>query len=195
MSAKYLSFQLNSAADGSGTQVGDIIKAYADQSSVTIGDDETNQAVTVNFAFATTFAAIATPGTYEGDKITQTVTQSRQAVIGANGTVAEDAVTYKGIDISSQASANLAITTINAALETVSAQRSTLGAMQNRLDHTINNLQTAAENLTSSRSTIKDVDMAAEMSAFTKSQILSQAGVAMLAQANQVPQAVLKLLG
>jgi len=77
----------------------------------------------------------------------------------------------------------------------VSEQRSDLGAMQNRLEHTINNLQAASENLTSARSTIKDVDMAAEMSEFTKNQILSQAGIAMLAQANQVPQAVLKLLG
>jgi flagellin len=70
-----------------------------------------------------------------------------------------------------------------------------LGAYQNRLEHTINNLQVSAENLTASESRIRDADMAAEMSKFVKSQILSQAGVSMLAQANQVPQTVMRLLG
>ena len=106
-----------------------------------------------------------------------------------------DAVVAGGIDISTQAAANTAITAIDHAINTVSEERSKLGAMQNRLEHTINNLQASAENLTAAESRIRDVDMAAEMSAFTKTQILSQAGVAMLAQANQVPQAVLKLLG
>ncbi len=87
------------------------------------------------------------------------------------------------------------ITDVDNAIQQVSAQRSKLGAMQNRLEHTIANLNVASENLTSSESTIRDVDMAAEMSAFTKNQILSQAGVAMLAQANQNPQGILKLLG
>ncbi len=123
------------------------------------------------------------------------VSSSSIAEINPDGSVKVDAEAAVGINISTQSKADDAITIINNALEAVSAQRSTLGAMQNRLDHTINNLQAAGENLTSARSTIKDVDMAAEMSEFTKSQILSQAGVAMLAQANQVPQAVLKLLG
>jgi len=124
-----------------------------------------------------------------------TVIGSSKATFNTDGTVKDGAVAAKGIDISNKVSANSAITTIDAAIKSVSEQRSDLGAVQNRLDHTINNLQASSENLTSARSTIKDVDMAAEMSNFTKSQILSQAGVAMLAQANQVPQAVLKLLG
>jgi flagellin len=83
---------------------------------------------------------------------------------------------------------------VDAAIADVSTFRGTLGAAQNRLEHTINNLQVAQENLTASESRIRDVDMAAEMAEFTRNQILSQAGTAMLAQANSVPQGVLSLL-
>jgi flagellin len=100
-----------------------------------------------------------------------------------------------GIDISTQAAADSAITTIQEAIETVSAERSKLGAYQNRLEHTINNLGTSAENLTAAESRIRDVDMAAEMMEFTKMNILQQAATAMLAQANMQPQMVLQLLG
>ncbi|PTQ50978.1 MAG: Flagellin protein FlaA [Brockia lithotrophica] len=102
-------------------------------------------------------------------------------------------VTYS-VDITTQAGANTAITTIQTAIDTVSAERSKLGAVQNRLEHTINNLGTAVENLTAAESRIRDVDMAKEMMEFTKNTILSQAAQAMLAQANQFPQAVLQLL-
>ncbi|MBE3550266.1 MAG: flagellin Hag [Brockia lithotrophica] len=102
-------------------------------------------------------------------------------------------VTYT-VDITTQAGANAAITTIQTAIDTVSAERSKLGAVQNRLEHTINNLGTAVENLTAAESRIRDVDMAKEMMEFTKNTILSQAAQAMLAQANQFPQAVLQLL-
>jgi flagellin len=98
------------------------------------------------------------------------------------------------VNLASLSGAQDAISVIDAAITAVSDERAKLGATQNRLEHTINNLSVSADNLTSARSTIKDVDMAAEMSEFTKSQIISQAGVAMLAQANQVPQNVLKLL-
>jgi len=77
----------------------------------------------------------------------------------------------------------------------LATQRSSLGAVQNRLEHTINNLSTAAENLTAAEARIRDVDMAKEMTAFTRAQILSQSGTAMLAQANIRPQSVLSLLG
>ena len=100
----------------------------------------------------------------------------------------------KGIDVSEQASANSAITTINDALEAVSAERSKLGAFQNRLEHTIKNLDTSAENLQASESRIRDVDMAKEMMEMTRQNILQQASTAMLSQANQAPQTVLQLL-
>lgn len=84
--------------------------------------------------------------------------------------------------------------TIQKAIDTVSGIRSDLGAVQNRLEHTINNLGTTAENLQAAESRIRDVDMAKEMSEFTKNNILQQAATAMLAQANQQPQGVLQLL-
>ncbi|MED3340287.1 flagellin, partial [Bacillus thuringiensis] len=83
---------------------------------------------------------------------------------------------------------------VDGAIKQVSSQRSKLGAVQNRLEHTINNLSASGENLTAAESRIRDVDMAKEMSEFTKNNILSQASQAMLAQANQQPQNVLQLL-
>ncbi|WP_458106272.1 flagellin Hag [Bacillus sp. PK5-004] len=83
---------------------------------------------------------------------------------------------------------------VDGAIKQVSAQRAKLGAVQNRLEHTINNLGASGENLTAAESRIRDVDMAKEMSEFTKNNILSQASQAMLAQANQQPQNVLQLL-
>ena len=87
-----------------------------------------------------------------------------------------------------------AIEALDSAIQIVSKQRSELGAVQNRFDHTINNLNVAVENLSASESRIRDTDMAQEMVAFTRSQILSQAGTAMLAQAKNLPQSVLQLL-
>jgi flagellin len=87
-----------------------------------------------------------------------------------------------------------AIDIIDAAIAKVSEERSKLGAYQNRLEHTIANLGVAAENLSAAESRVRDVDMAQEMMAFTKNQILMQAGTAMLAQANIKPQSVLQLL-
>jgi len=93
------------------------------------------------------------------------------------------------------AGASTAIKLVKAAIEKVSEQRATFGAVQNRLEHTINNLGVNQENLAAAQSRIRDADMAAEMTSFTKNQILVQAGTSMLAQANSVPQNVLKLLG
>jgi flagellin len=87
------------------------------------------------------------------------------------------------------------LTQIDKAIDKVSAERSKLGAIQNRLEHTIANLSVTMENLAASESRIRDVDMAQEMTEFTKNQILMQSATAMLAQANMKPQAVLQLLG
>ncbi|MBO8157633.1 MAG: flagellin [Bacillaceae bacterium] len=100
----------------------------------------------------------------------------------------------QGISVMDQDDADSAVTAIQSALDRVSAERSKLGAYQNRLEHTINNLGTSQENLTAAESRIRDVDMANEMMAFTKNNILTQAAQAMLAQANQQPQGVLQLL-
>ena len=99
------------------------------------------------------------------------------------------------LDVSSHESASAAVKVINNAIEKVSAQRSDLGAFQNRLEHTISNLGTSSENLQAAESRIRDVDMAKEVMEMTRTNILSQASQAMLAQANQKPQSVLQLLG
>jgi len=99
-----------------------------------------------------------------------------------------------GVQVTDSATATAAITTIQTAIDTVSSERSKLGAFTNRLEHTIANLGTASENMSSAESRIRDVDMAKEMSTFSKNNILSQAAQAMLAQANQQPQQVLQLL-
>jgi len=100
-----------------------------------------------------------------------------------------------GIDISTQEGAIEAMEKIKSAVNYVSDVRGTLGATQNRLDHTINNLSVMTENIQDAESTIRDVDIAEEMMAYTKNNILIQSAQAMLAQANQIPQGVLQLLG
>jgi len=99
------------------------------------------------------------------------------------------------ISIADQDSATKAIDAIKAAINKVSDVRGTLGATQNRLDHTINNLSVMTENIQDAESTIRDTDVAEEMMAYTKNNILVQSAQAMLAQANAVPQGVLQLLG
>ena len=112
----------------------------------------------------------------------------------AVGDMSASALGISGIDISTQAGATDAINKVKAAINSVSSTRGDLGALQNRLEHTINNLSVTTENMTAAESRIRDVDMAEEMMAYTKNNILVQASQAMLAQANQIPQGVLQLL-
>ncbi|MGG1877328.1 flagellin [Paenibacillus cisolokensis] len=124
----------------------------------------------------------------------ETITLNLQAALATSLDIAGLA-TLSGVAtdaMNTTAAANLA--SVQAAINQVSAIRSDLGAVQNRLEHTINNLGTTAENLQAAESRIRDVDMAKEMSEFTKNNILQQAATAMLAQANQQPQGVLQLL-
>ncbi|HZV93144.1 MAG TPA: flagellin, partial [Caldimonas sp.] len=98
------------------------------------------------------------------------------------------------LDISTVAGANAALASIDAALATIDSTRANLGAVQNRFSATIENLQTGAQNTTASRSRIQDADFAAETANLSRAQVLQQAGTAMVAQANQLPQQVLQLL-
>ena len=131
------------------------------------------------------------------------VDESVLTQIGANGgqtsfismnDMRAAALDIDSIDVTVKFKASAAIEKVTSALTKVSAQRSSLGAVQNRLEHTINNLTASSENLSSAESRIRDVDMAQEMMALTKNNILAQASQAMLAQANQKPQGVLQLL-
>jgi flagellin len=117
----------------------------------------------------------------------ETLTVSAVSLYGAGASYKVDSAIF-GF------SGTVNLSAIDTAIENVSAARGSFGSVQNRLEHTINNLATFQENLNASESRIRDADMAAEMVDFTKLQILQQAGTAMLAQANQAPQAVLSLL-
>lgn len=108
---------------------------------------------------------------------------------------AGDAVSAEHLEAATSYDFDEIIDSIDEGIAKVSSQRADLGAVQNRLEHTINNLTTTQENLSEANSRIRDVDMAEEMMEFTKNNILSQASTAMLAQANQMPQGVLQLLG
>ena len=106
-----------------------------------------------------------------------------------------DKTTGKALDVSTQTGASMAIEAYDMAIQKVSTERAKLGATQNRLEHTIANLDTSSENLQSAESSLRDTDMAEEMTKYSKNNILMQAGQSMLAQANQSTQGVLSLLG
>ena len=136
-------------------------------------------------------------GTKAGKELTlqigDTSADFNQMTVGVND-MHTKALGIDAIDISTQDGAQKAVDLIKTAINSVSSTRGDLGAIQNRLEHTINNLSVTAENMTAAESRIRDVDMANEMMAYTKNNILVQSSQAMLAQANQIPQGVLQLL-
>ncbi len=116
--------------------------------------------------------------------------------IGVNlGDMQSTTLGINGIDLTTRSGASAALATIDSAINTVNDRLGDMGAAINRMDYTFSNLQVSIENFSASESVIRDVDMAAEMVNFTKNQILSQAGTAMLAQANMSSQGVLSLIG
>ena len=123
-------------------------------------------------------------GANAGEVINLTLNSTNTSTLGLT------TITLTGTD--AQISATIAA--LDSAISTVSTQRGSIGALQNRFESMIENLQVTTENLAASESRIRDTDMAAEMVEFTKNQVLSQAGTAMLAQANQIPQGILSLL-
>ncbi|MCV4235477.1 flagellin [Virgibacillus sp. LDC1] len=130
-------------------------------------------------------------GANEGDTITLTLKSAQVADLTIKDL--KDLTTITDADtLNDEVKVNL--TKVQKTIDEVSEIRSGLGAVQNRLEHTVNNLGTTAENLQAAESRIRDVDMAKEMSDFTKNNILTQAATAMLAQANQQPQGILQLL-
>lgn len=116
------------------------------------------------------------------------------ATVGLSASIAKDTVGVDAIDVSTAAGAQTAIKRLDSALDTVTTNRAQMGALQNRFESTIANLQSVSENLSAARSRIQDADFAAETANLTKNQIMQQAGTAMLAQANSLPQSVLQLL-
>jgi flagellin len=131
------------------------------------------------------------------DTIDLNIKQADTATIfsGKTGSVTIDGKTTAGaLNVSDQTSAQKALDTLDAAIISISSERANLGATQNRLQSTINNLQVAVENTSAAESRIRDVDVASETATMTRNNILTQAGTAILSQANQAPQAALSLL-
>ena len=124
-------------------------------------------------------------------QVTDMRSKALKLTTGTAGTTNTDTLTditsgtEYALNVGSTESAGSALTVINTAINTVSTERAKLGAYQNRLEHTIANLNTSSENLSASESRVRDVDMAKEMMAFSKNNILTQAAQAMLGQANQ----------
>ena len=120
---------------------------------------------------------------------------SKAETINVKGqTMGRTGLSINGLSVSTLQDGNESIDKIKKAINTVSTYRATLGAAQNRLEHTINNLKVSSENITAAESRIRDTDMADEITAFTKNNILLQASQSMLAQSNSVPQSILSLL-
>ena len=153
-------------------------------------------------SLSTSINDIATRTQFNGTKLLDGSASTLTFQVGANGGETQDvtlqdmtagALGVDGVDVTGNTT-TADLDTIDAALKDVTTFRGQLGAAQNTFEHTINNLNVTVENLSASESRIRDTDMASEMVDFTRSQILSQAGTAMLAQANQSSQGVLRLL-
>ena len=196
-----------------GSNVATQINLYSSQTGVTAALNQTGGLTLtaadgrdVNVAETVTGAASGTgSGLAAATKGTITLSASSNIVLGGTGT-ADAGFTAGGQTISlgnqtlanqnvlTVSGANATIHAVDAALATVSAFQSSLGAIQNRFTSTVANLQSTSQNLTASRSTIQDANFAAETANLTKSQVLQQAGISVLAQANSEPQLILKLL-
>ena len=171
---------------------GAVTLTAADGRNVVIAGTQTN----TGFTNATTRGTVTLTSTGVNP---QPITVAGTAPGSAGLVAATTASTQTGgaialVDISTVAGSNAALTAVDAALQTINSSRAALGAVQNRFSSTIENLQTAGENLSASRSRIQDADFAAETAALSRAQVLQQAGTAMVAQANQLPQLVLQLL-
>lgn len=158
------------------------VDALKDQIDQIANNTEFNNQKLLDGNFATTGLSFQI-GANAGQTLTATLVTANAA-----------ALTVDALSITSAADASAAIANIDTALKAVSSWRADIGAKQNRLEHIITNLQVQSENMAAANSRIRDVDMAAEMTNFTKQQILMQAGTAMLQQANANPQMVLSLL-
>ena len=149
---------------------------------------------TDRIACTTTFNTQNLLGGNFTDKLLQVGADANQTITITIDAMDASTIGVNTLNVTSQAGAEGAITTVQHAISTVSSQRSALGAIQNRLEHTVSNLDNISENTSSAESRIRDTDMAEEMVSYSKNNILAQAGQSMLAQANQSNQGVLSLL-
>jgi len=196
-------------ADGAMNTISDILtrmKVLAMQSgSENLGDTERGFLNTEFVALIAEIDRIADDTDFNGTKLINAAT-SLTFKVGTGTVTTEDDLTFTiaavtasdlGVDadtITGVTDAGTALTNINAAIDTLNDARADIGAAQNRLDFASENLRVSIENAEAARSTLLDLDLAAEMTTFTSKQVLMQSGVAMLAQANLMPQNLLRLL-
>ena len=182
------------------SQTVDAINAKSSESGVTAALNVTSAGLLSIDMTGTTTTANPTGSIAYGVGTADATAGTKLGIGGATGLATAAAglsVQHTGIDdinVSTASGANKALAMLDGALTSVNSMRGDLGAIQNRFTSTVNNLQTSSENLTASRSRIQDADFAAETANLSRSQVLQQAGTAMVAQANQLPQGVLALL-
>jgi flagellin len=188
------------SATGEDIQIGDFQSGAATDTMVVSGLDFDGEAidtgVTLSGAGSSTTDSTSIAGTVRLDSTTAFSTTSASDTF--DETVSEtnsNFVAIDTVDLSTAAGAQDSLAIIDAALAQIDTQRADLGAVQNRFGHTISNLSNISENVSASRSRIQDTDFAVETAVMTKNQILQQAGTSILAQANQIPQAAISLLG
>lgn len=172
-----------------------------------VGNTERGYIQTENTALITEISRIANAAEYNGQALLNSAATSLTFQVGIRNVAANDQIAVStvdataatlgvaALDFSTQAGAQGALATIDTALQTVSSSRATFGASGNRLSSVIQTIQTSAESLSAANSRIRDVDVAEETSKMARTQVMMQAGVSVLAQANQAPQIALKLLG
>jgi flagellin len=190
--AKNGGIKLSNAA-GSDIVIADAIALPADQSALKLNTYDTKG---VKIAGADAMGASATANgtiTYDSDSSFSVVDAGSGLLTAAAGSASE-LKSVSSLDVTTFDGAQLALKIADAALSTVNGQRAQYGALQSRFSSAISNLQSTTENLSASRSRIVDTDFAAETASLTRGQILQQAGTAMLAQANSLPNGVLSLL-
>ena len=172
-----------------------------------VGNTERGYIQTENTALITEISRIANAAEYNGQALLNSAATSLTFQVGIRNVAANDQISVSTVDataatlgvstldFSTQAGAQGALATIDTALQTISSSRATFGASGNRLSSVIQTIQTSAESLSAANSRIRDVDVAEETSKMARTQVMMQAGVSVLAQANQAPQIALKLLG
>ena len=202
MDAQRTALNTNTVASVSGavvTVVSDLVGAAGNAN--TNGTFDITGATAASVAEANTVVAADLAGAADTTRGTIELNSSKQFIISGNGTAnaglqsaSSTLSTIDAVDISTVDGANSAIALMDGALDQVNTLRGDLGAVQNRFESTIANLTATSENLSAARSRIRDTDYAAETAALTRAQILQQAGVSILSQANSLPQLVLSLL-
>ena len=172
-----------------------------------VGNTERGYIQTENSALITEIDRIANSTEYNGQALLNSAATTLTFQVGIRNVAANDRIDVSTVDataatlavstldFSTQAASQTALATIDAALQTVSSARATFGAAGNRFSSVVQTIQTSSESLSAANSRIRDVDVAEETSKMARTQVMMQAGVSVLAQANQAPQIALKLLG